>query len=69
MSGQQKSVVYEFNIYVLTESRQVNTLKCYTSDLNSYNKGAATMFLRGLRANPTVLASRHIQVESRTIRT
>ena len=28
-------------------------MQCYTSDLNSYNKGAVTMFLRGLRANPT----------------
>ena len=26
-----------------------------TSDLNSSNKGAVTMFLRGLRANPTSL--------------
>ena len=55
MSGQQKSVVYEFNIQVLTESRRVNILKCYTSDLNSYNKGAVTMFSRGLGANPTPL--------------
>ena len=53
MSGQQKSVVYGFNIYMLTESRRVNIMKCYTRNLNSYNKGAATMFLRGLRANPT----------------
>ena len=55
MSGQQKSVVYGFNIYMLTESRRVNIMKRYTRNLNSYNKGAATMFLRGLRANPTSL--------------
>ena len=37
MSGQQKSVVYEFNTQVLTESRRVNILKWYTRNLNSYN--------------------------------
>ena len=49
-----RRVLYTNLIYVLTESPRVNTMKCYTRNLNSYNKGAATMFLRGLRANPAV---------------
>ena len=61
MSGQQTSVVYEFNIQSLTEFWRVQILKCYNKNLNSYNKGAVTMFLRGLRANPTHVVEKTIK--------
>ena len=55
MSGQQKSVVYEFNVHSLTECRLVNIFKCCTRNLNSYNKSAVRTFLRELRTHPTSL--------------
>ena len=49
MSGPQKSFVYEFNKQTLTQSRRVNILKCYTRNLNSYNKTAVTMLFKRIK--------------------